>query len=1112
MNETKTFMRIMQFIGVVLLALFCLLICAPSEKRPQFVRETLKDYKIHYGLDLEGGSELLYEVNPGEIDPTRTADGVIDDTIGIISQRIFESGIVKEPRVQKQDSDRILIQLPGLNKEDTNKIKQEIQRLGKLEFRLLAGPNIWDGKTQEKERETFDRKRRLGGDILKTYEEKLSREGYGWYPDKDSNEYHLLWIKDPYNITGQKFSSFYYDSLNQSIDFVLKDSGKGAFGELTKKYTGEVLTIVFNEKVVARPSINGPIPQGQGLIQGFSRTEYDALLTMLRSGSLEIQPELLHENTIGPSLGEDSIRLGISAGVLGLTCVLGFMIIYYMAAGVVASIALLLNLLIVFAILVISRETLTLPGIAGLVLTVGMSIDANIIIFERIREEKNKRYEEKEAEEGEKKKSFTKQEIMGNLERGYQKALSTILDANITTLITAIILYYIATGAVQGFAFTMLWGILASFFTAIFITRLLLSLGIDLGIVRQITMLEALKRPSFNIVSKMPIGKVFSIILIILGMAIFTSKGERNYGLDLKGGILAQISLNESLQTKDVRGRFAKEEIGKMLSESPEVQHIVSRYKDGSSKKGWFEFSIRLPSQNEDKIAEINSQLSDISRETRRKLVFLRDLESRSVAFRAEEKSYLRLVRQLERDNAPQDQIKKAKEEHKNFKKQADEVEKELAVLEKEMTAIKESRSLLIAEKNRQSGVETLREIIEKEFGKELSPRSFGEIKKITKGKHRGAYQLSVNLQSPTPRAIIEKAVKEISDFSQAVVAVKSYDLALEAGEEVSEKDIAELLRKHFQLSRPSLDPKPFEKLVQVEGMWTVPILFGEAAPIETVQEAIEKCGFTKSKLLVTGYRADDLDSKKEYLTTFDVIIKSPAYTGLSLEEAKAKMELQIRDKFAQTSYEYKGEESQVYLSDPFPRFSQISGVVAKAQKSKAFQAIFLSLFLILCYIGFRFPNGWRFGFGAVVALAHDVLITLGAIAVFDSLGLVDVKIGLPVIAALLTIVGYSLNDTIVIFDRIRENQKKYEVWDRLSIEKVTEVYNESINQTLSRTILTSLTTLFVVGVIFFLNQGRGSVMEGFSFALIVGVIVGTYSSIFVASAVVLKLECKNRT
>ena len=242
-------------------------------------------------------------------------------------------------------------------------------------------------------------------------------------------------------------------------------------------------------------------------------------------------------------------------------------------------------------------------------------------------------------------------------------------------------------------------------------------------------------------------------------------------------------------------------------------------------------------------------------------------------------------------------------------------------------------------------------------------------------------------------------------------------------------------------------------------------------------------------------------------VTDFALLVDAPDAVSQDWAQSKQYVEKIIRDIFRQAKF----EEKQVHLSDPFPRFAKISGVVAKQQKTSAYRAILLSLIFILLYITVRFPNGWKYAIAAIFALAHDIVITVGIIAFFSNMGWVNVEINLPVIAALLTIVGYSLNDTIIIFDRLRENREQQENWKRLSTEKVQEIFNHSINQTLSRTILTSLTTLFVAAILFFCNYNTGNVLEGFAFTLVVGVVVGTYSSIFVASSLALRSEKKER-
>ncbi|WP_372366372.1 protein translocase subunit SecD [Candidatus Uabimicrobium sp. HlEnr_7] len=1079
-----------QLIGILLLALACLLFVCPPNQRP-FLTEELKSYVVNLGLDLKGGSELLYEVNPEDIDPTKTAEGVIGDTISIISERIHNSGIVKEPRVQRQGQNRILIQLPGLNKQDTEEIKKVIQRLGNLELRLVASPEVGvgDGKLSEvEERTKYDTAKSRGQRSLKLYERRILRDGYRWYPGKEGGQARLVWVGDPYKIGGQRLSKVSYDSLNQVINFSMKSEASNDFKNLTSRYKKQFLAIIFNNEVMAAPQIDGVIPDGSGILRGFSYDEAQELIKSMRSGSLEIQPELVHENTIGPSLGEDSVRLGIQAGVIGLGMVVGFIILYYLAAGLVASIALLLNILIVFAVLVIFRETLTLPGIAGLILTVGMSIDANIIIFERIREEKLKRLKANPGKE-----TLEKEELLADVESGFRQAFSTIFDANLTTFLTAAILYFIASGTVQGFAFTMLWGIVASFFTAIFVTRVLLYFLIMSGLVRNLSMAQLLKDPKYAITSKMKTAAMFSIVVVGISLASFLSSSDRIYGLDLRGGVLAQISLKEPLATDDVRTRLRED-----FRDDLEVQHIVSDL-DTADQKGWLEFAIRLPNVHQDDIDKINKELDSLSRDMRLVSIRLKREQKNLVEKQQQRDESLREIRRLKKNDADKEEVDSQREQAKYVRERIKDIRKKLDDYEAEMQKIVETRRDLINTKNEKAGIDELRQRINSRFSKELAPFSFGKITTVKRGKYRNFRSIKVNLRTPLPPSFIEELFKDSKDvFDDVVVSVDDYNLTFKAPEGKSDDELAQEIKKHLALARPSMEVESI-KLSKDGGSISTILSFTTVAPVEAVNEAIEKCKFEDVSLKAKGIR-------ENLVTSVTLLIDIPS-SSQSDEEVKKSIEANLRDYFAKATY----NEKKVHLSEPYPRFSQISGVVAKAQKAKAYRAIILSLILVLFYIAARFPNGWRFGFGAVVALVHDVAITLGVIAFVSNAGLVNVEINLPVIAALLTIVGYSLNDTIVIFDRLRENQMKEEVWDRLGIKKVIDVFNKSINQTLSRTLLTSLTTLFVVCVIFFLNYGHGSVMEGFAFTLIVGVIVGTYSSIFVASATVLSIENKHR-
>jgi preprotein translocase subunit SecD len=235
----------------------------------------------------------------------------------------------------------------------------------------------------------------------------------------------------------------------------MNNEGAKIFSRLTGSNIGKSLAIVLDDKVYMAPSIRVKIPNGAAYIEGLEdMTEAKNIAIVLRAGALPAPVDVIEERTIGPSLGKDSIIIGTRLGLIGFLLVIGFMVFYYKRSGLLADLALVLNILFVMAILATLGATLTLPGIAGLILTVGIAVDANVLIFERIREELARG-----------------KTVRAAIDAGYSRALRTILDANITTMLTALILMQFGTGPVKGFAVTLFWGILSSMFTAIFVTR-----------------------------------------------------------------------------------------------------------------------------------------------------------------------------------------------------------------------------------------------------------------------------------------------------------------------------------------------------------------------------------------------------------------------------------------------------------------------------------------------------------------------------------------------------------------------------------------------------------------------------------------------------------------
>lgn len=1077
----RLYSRAWLVIFILLLVGFGLLMCCPADKRPVFT-EQLLNYKVHYGLDLQGGSELVYQVDPKEIDATRSVNDVISDTIGIISQRIFESNIVKDPRIQQEGEDRIVIQLPGLNQAETNSIKAEIERLGNLEFRLVASKNMGEEIEEETERAKYDDALTSGEKRLAYYQKRLLEKGYRWFASRDEKEKaHLLWVKDGYDFTGKKFRNFFKTTHDArvAIGFELKEEYKAYFGNFTGKYKNERLAIVFNNKVVAAPTISSRI-EGNGVMVGFGLDELAELMKVLRSGSLEIQPELLNENTIGPSLGEDSIRLGIFAGLLGLLLVVVFILFFYRGCGLVANLALTMNIILVGTILVIWGETLTLPGIAGLILTVGMSIDANVLIFERMREEKAKLLSMK-SESGSKR--FEKSELLDIIAHGYDSAFTSIFDANVTTLLTAIVLYLLGSGSIQGFAFTLGWGIVASFFTAIVVTRVLLTFAVNIGLMRSFSMLTWLKNPRIPFTKYMYAVSAVSIAIVIFGGLLFMKRGDANYGLELKGGILAQISLEKPLQSEEVRARLNK------CFSAIEVQHMETA--EGSSEKGWYEFSVRLPNMNQEKIDIINKDLENLASQIREKNTALKQFTSEVTRVEEAQRSDKKKLRALKTKDASKEELAEVQERIERLAKSYSETKERISNLAKEIEVLQNKRGDLTQQKNLLAGIETLRNEIEKQFVAELSPTPFGKIAMGT-GKFSSYYVVPVRFKTPISSEFALRTLAQYSDvFPVRELGSQKFTVAVE--QNLVAEETKALIQKQLDItSRIEASDIAVKDNV-------VTITFAELIPMSAVQKAVDKCGWSKATVKVLGENNEELKNFAFFVTL------ATEKTGLEFNDRLKLIEARIRTAFQEA--EYKG--SSVYFSDPFPRFSQISGLVAKAQKAKAFRAIILSLFILLIYIGIRFPHGLSYGIGAVLALAHDVLFALGIIALSSYYAGLNLEINLTSIAALLTLVGYSLNDTIVIYDRLRENKKSVEaeLWERMSYKGICEQFNKALNQTLGRTLLTSITTLLVLVCMFAFNYGKGSVLECFSFILIVGVLVGTYSSVFIATAVVLLFE-----
>jgi len=742
------------FIGLAMLVLFGWYFATDQGSRKRLLAMTLMlllvifsiatiwppQKKIALGLDIQGGTSFLIRLVSGDKPITK---GMLDQAVEVIRKRIDVFG-VSEPIISPVGGDRILVQIPGLDTAKIQEARDQLSRVAKLEFRLVYTDN------GERLREIDEGKQVIPPEYrIETY--KMQREG-----EKPVEE--RLLVKKKADLSGEHVSSAgaSYEKDGWVVHLRFDAEGAKQFGNITAANVHHRFAIVLDGIIQSAPVIQDAIYGGDAQITGrFTEEEARGLASVLEN-PLQTPVSIEEERSVSPTLGLDSIKASILAGLVGLAITLVSVAIYYKIPGLVANVALIINLILLVGAMTMFHFVLTLPGIAGIILTIGLSVDANVLIYERLREE-----------------MALGKSLKIALNTAYEKAFSSIFDANVTTLITAAILFWKATGPVRGFAIALTLGILASLFTALIVGRNFLGWFVDTGKLKRISMLHLISAQNINFLGKGFIACMCSLALLLAGAGAFYIRGEKNFGVDFRGGDLITLS-------------------------------------------------------------------------------------------------------------APG---------------------------------------------------------------------------KIDVGQVRHALQ---------------------------------------------------------------------------------PIGLADASIQESTQVG------------------------KSYIT-----IRTPLNTS-------DKVEKQMMQTLPNAGFTVEGSERVGAL---------VGGELAKS----SLIALGLGILGILIFVTFRFELS--FAVGAIVALLHDVLMTVGVFALLGR------ELTLTMVGAVLTIAGYSINDTIVVYDRIREGLASGR---RGTIE---EIMNSSINQTLSRTILTSTVTLIPILCLFFFG---GAVLRDFSLAIIIGVVVGTYSSIFIASPIVL--------
>ena len=450
------------------------------------------------------------------------ASQIIAQAIEIVRRRIDETGVV-EPQIARQGADRILIQLPGI--QDPQRVKDLIGKTAKMTFRLLSPePVPANGRA-------------LPGTDLLPDEHEVGLDG----------KPRTYMVRKRIEVDGGDLTDA-RPALNSQtgewvVNFVFNSQGGRRFAQVTEQNVGKPFAIVLDNKVISAPVIREPITGGRGQISGrFTAASANDLAILLRAGALPAPLKVIEERTVGPDLGADSIRAGIYACITGMLLVMAFMVVSYGLFGVFAAFALVINLALILGALSLLQATLTLPGIVGILLTIGMSVDANVLINERVREETRKGRPPVSA-----------------MQTGFSRAFGTILDANLTTLIKMLILFILGSGPIKGFAVTISIGIMTSMYTAIVFVRMLMATWLRRTRVKVLAMWRfRLVRDGTRIqfMKGRIAGLVVSAVLSTASIGLFYAPGL-NYGIDFSGGIVMEIRTPEAADFTKLRASLA---------------------------------------------------------------------------------------------------------------------------------------------------------------------------------------------------------------------------------------------------------------------------------------------------------------------------------------------------------------------------------------------------------------------------------------------------------------------------------------------------------------------------------------------------------------------------
>lgn len=876
-----------------------------------------------------------------------------------LQRLIAKAGVLEFRIVTLLTGERGMVITPEQRGHYVNLLKKE----GPEEVRRRGGPFAWF-PVREEERDSF------AGLVVEEYAGKpyvllCNQAGYVLLRDRREREWSLVEAFRDQDRMGMLAVGFRFD-----------EAGAKRFYNLTSSHKGKYMAILLDDEAISAPRIQEAISE-RGVITGrFTSDQVDEMIRLLEAGSLpaRLNPNPVAVRGFGPSLGQENRKRGVRAAYIGLICVAVFMLVYYLMAGCIADVALLLNIVLVLGAMSVLDAVFTLPGIAGVILTIGIAVDANVLIFERLREEQAKG-----------------QSIRMALKNAYERAFSAIFDANLTTMITCLILGWVGTLEVRGFAITLGLGVAFSMFTALVVTRWIFQLLLDTKLLaKPVFMLHIIGTPNVNWMGKRRLFWALSLVLIVLGVASLVWQGSDIWGIEFSSGTQAVVQFRSDAMIPGAAGAAAL----------PNDELVRVRFREKAA-----ELAARDPNYEK-----------------------------------------LRATARVETVLEP-DRVAKFLETY-----DADENGK---ITQAEARAAKMSGAFFAA-------------------------LGGGENQPLDRTALAGrlpaaSYQISTT-ESRLER--IQDVVREAFGESLARRTRCQYELA--AREQVAELG---LTTNEQGIARVEVvDGSPYQPLLEeyVDG---VAVVVRNVRPPITEPELRQRIHDMRyeGQMRRTAVIGRDPQGEGRF-ASFAVLVKLDVVPSRWPEAAAEEVGL-VRDAL--------GREEMM----PTTNFD---AAIAGQAAQRAVIAVVLSWVAIVLYLWLRFGS-IQWGLAAVICLIHDVIVVVGMVAasgwLYDTvvgraLGMESFKIDLAMVAAVLTVIGYSVNDTIVVFDRIRENRGK------LATVSVP-VINKSINQTLARTLLTSGTT-FIVVFIMYVWGGQG--IKAFNYALLMGIIFGTYSSVAVAS------------